>query len=220
MICLIPPSPPLLHQTLVNDTGAATQPNCKLSHTARVLLYRYRLIHGATFSVLGSLFFCGKRAARKAFFDIGMFLLMRDPSGGLPNIFDQNLTDAELEQFLLDVIGRQSPGVQRLLGRLRTPQGRQVNHCALLLLLLMLTTCPLFQCCPLSDDTTYIKAFGSADPGWQSNMYSGARGHGHCLLVGHLVDPLGRVIAVRPGVWSSQGTVYTVHSTQYTVYEA
>ena len=80
----------------------------------------------------------------------------------------------------------------------------------------MLTICPLFQCCPLSDDTTYIKAFGSADPGWQSNMYSGARGHGHCLLVGHLVDPLGRIIAVRPGLCISQDTVYctrcTVHN--------
>ena len=31
-------------------------------------------------------------------------------------------------------------------------------------------------------------------------MYSGKRGHGQCLLVGHLVDPLGRVVAVRPGV--------------------
>ena len=55
------------------------------------------------------------------------------------------------------------------------------------------------QVCPLSDDTTYIKAFGSADAAVQNTNYSGKRGHGHCLLVGHLVDPLGRVIAVRPG---------------------
>ena len=57
----------------------------------------------------------------------------------------------------------------------------------------------ILQVCPLSDDTTYIKAYGSADPSWQGAFYSGKRGHGHCLLVGHLVDPLGRVIAVRPG---------------------
>ena len=63
-------------------------------------------------------------------------------------------------------------------------------------------TCPIpspAQVCPLSDDTTYIKAFGSADAAVQNTNYSGKRGHGHCLLVGHLVDPLGRVIAVRPG---------------------
>ena len=89
-------------QGLVNDTAPATARNCKLPHQARVLLYRYRLIHGASFIKLGSLFLCGKKAARKAFWDIGMFTLMRDPQGSLPNLFDDNLTDAELERFLLD----------------------------------------------------------------------------------------------------------------------
>ena len=56
-----------------------------------------------------------------------MYNLMCDPLGSLPNVFDDNLTDAELERFLLDVIARQSPGVQRLVARLRTPQGRQVG---------------------------------------------------------------------------------------------
>ena len=55
------------------------------------------------------------------------------------------------------------------------------------------------QVCPLSDDTTYIKAFSSNDPAWSNSHYSGKRGHGQCLLVGHLVDPMGRVVAVRPG---------------------
>ena len=70
---------------------------------------------------------CGRKAARRAFWDVGMYNLMRDPLGSLPNIFDDNLTDAELERFLLDIIERQSPGVQRLVARLRTPQGRQVG---------------------------------------------------------------------------------------------
>ena len=70
------------------------------------------------------------------------------------------------------------------------------------------------QCCPLSDDTTYLKAFGSSDPSWSSTMYSGKRGHGQCMLVGHLVDPLGRVIAVRPGVSNIlQCTVCTLNCT-------
>ena len=55
------------------------------------------------------------------------------------------------------------------------------------------------QVCPLSDDTTYIKAFSSNDPAMSNSHYSGKRGHGQCLLVGHLVDPMGRVVAVRPG---------------------
>ena len=69
-------------QTVVNQTADATRANCKLPHDARVLLYRYRLVHGATFTVLGSLFMCGRQAARKAFWDIGMKLLMCDPQVG------------------------------------------------------------------------------------------------------------------------------------------
>ena len=111
----------------MTQTATATAPNCKLPHPARCLLYRYRLTRGATFTQLGSLFQCNRRSARKAFWDIGMFNLMCDPLGALPNIFDDNLTDLELERFLLDVIDRQSPGVQRLVARLRTPQGRQVG---------------------------------------------------------------------------------------------
>ena len=55
-----------------------------------------------------------------------MYNLMVDPLGTLPNVFDNDLTDDELERFLLDVIARQSPGVRRLVARLRTPDGRQV----------------------------------------------------------------------------------------------
>ena len=42
---------------------------------------RYRLVHGSSFTLLGSLFMCGKRAARKAFWDVAMFQLMCDPLG-------------------------------------------------------------------------------------------------------------------------------------------
>ena len=111
----------------MNDTAAATAPNCRLPHAARVLLYRYRLVQGATFSVLAKIFLCGRKAARKAFWDVGMLLLMTDPHGSLPNLFTSNVTDDELERFLLDIIARQSPGVQRLVARLRTPLGRQVG---------------------------------------------------------------------------------------------
>ena len=90
------------------------------------VLSRYRLVHGSSFALLGSLFMCGKKAARKAFWDIGMYQLMLDPLGSLPNLFSSDITDQELEQFLLDIIQRQSPGVQRLVARLRTPDGRQV----------------------------------------------------------------------------------------------
>ena len=109
------------------DTNAATAPNCRLPHAARVLLYRYRLKHGSTFCLLGKLFICERKAARKAFWDVGMLLLMTDPHGTLPNLFTSDVTDDELERFLLDIIARQSPGVQRLVSRLRTPQGRQVG---------------------------------------------------------------------------------------------
>ena len=44
-------------------------------------LSRYRLVHGASFTLLGSLFMCGKRAARKAFWDVAMYQLMCDPLG-------------------------------------------------------------------------------------------------------------------------------------------
>ena len=111
----------------MNVTPAATAPNAKLPHDARVLLFRYRLVHGASFSLLGSLFLCGKRAARKAFWDVAMYQLMCDPLGTLPNVFNTDITDDELERFLLDVIARQSPGVRRLVARLRTPDGRQVR---------------------------------------------------------------------------------------------
>ena len=90
------------------------------------VLSRYRPVHGSSFALLGSLFMCGKKAARKAFWDIGMYQLMLDPLGSLPNLFSSDITDQELEQFLLDIIQRQSPGVQRLVARLRTPDGRQV----------------------------------------------------------------------------------------------
>ena len=90
------------------------------------VLSRYRLVHGSSFALLGSLFMCGKKAARKAFWDIGMYQLMLDPLGSLPNLFSSDISDQELERFLLDIIQRQSPGVQRLVARLRTPDGRQV----------------------------------------------------------------------------------------------
>ena len=90
------------------------------------MLPRYRLVHGASFTLLGSLFMCGKKAARKAFWDVAMYQLMCDPLGSLPNLFSSDISDQELEQFLLDIIQRQSPGVQRLVARLRTPDGRQV----------------------------------------------------------------------------------------------
>ena len=115
-----------LPQDLVLRTQPATQRVRALPHAARVLLFRYRLVQGATFSLLGQLFLCGRLAARKSFWDVAMFSLMCDPLGGLPNLFNSDVTDDELERFLLDIIARQSPGVQRLVSRLRTPNGRQV----------------------------------------------------------------------------------------------
>ena len=53
----------------------------KLSRVCYSKLSRYRLVHGASFTLLGSLFMCGKRAARKAFWDVAMYQLMCDPLG-------------------------------------------------------------------------------------------------------------------------------------------
>ena len=117
----------LFLQDLVQQTLPATTRVTKLSHAARVLLFRYRLIHGATFSLLGKLFLCGRKSARKTFWDVAMYQLMCDPLGTLPNLFNSDVTDAELERFLVDIVNRQSPGVHRLVARLRTPQGRQVT---------------------------------------------------------------------------------------------
>ena len=115
-----------LPQDLVLRTQPATQRVRALPHAAHVLLFRFRLLQGATFALLGQLFRCGRKAARKSFWDVAMYSLMCDPLGGLPNLFNSDVTDDELERFLLDIIARQSPGVQRLVSRLRTPSGRQV----------------------------------------------------------------------------------------------
>ena len=39
------------------------------------------MVRGFFFALLGSLFMCGKRAARKAFWDVAMYQLMCDPLG-------------------------------------------------------------------------------------------------------------------------------------------
>ena len=132
LLCPTPPclrylSPPSSTQDLVLRTQPATQRVRSLPHAARVLLFRYRLVHGATFSLLGQLFLCGRKEARKSFWDVAMFNLMCDPLGSLPNLFTSDVTDDQLERLLLDIIARQSPGVQRLVSRLRTPNGRQVS---------------------------------------------------------------------------------------------
>ena len=69
--------------------------------------------------------------------------------GSLLNLFSSDITDQELEQFLLDIIQRQSPGVQRLVARLRTPDGRQVfPYCSVHCKLLYSVYCTLYtvQC--------------------------------------------------------------------------
>jgi hypothetical protein len=52
----------------------------------------------------------------------------------------------------------------------------------------------------MCEDTTYIKASSSNDPMVQQELYSGGRGHGHCMLVGHCTDVMGRILAVRSGM--------------------
>ena len=61
--------------------------------------------------------------------DNGVYkFFQQDPDGHLPNLFnDVNLTDYELTLFLRNIIHRQSPGVQRIVSALRTPDNRPVN---------------------------------------------------------------------------------------------
>ena len=48
------------------------------------------------------------------------------------------------------------------------------------------------------DDYTYLTRSSTEDPHLRADNWSGARGHGPCLLVGHMVSLLGRFIALRP----------------------
>ena len=105
--------------------------------------------------------------------DIEMYLLMFDPY-----IHDPNIPDSAIEQLLMSVNNAQSPGIQRIVSTLRSPDGRPV--------------------CPLSDDTTNIGSPSSNDPQFQKDVYSGKRGKKNCVLFGTLTDVSGSVVAVRP----------------------
>ena len=48
------------------------------------------------------------------------------------------------------------------------------------------------------DDSTYLTRSSTEDPHLRADNWSGKRGHGPCLLVGHMVSLLGRFIALRP----------------------
>ena len=48
------------------------------------------------------------------------------------------------------------------------------------------------------DDSTYLTKDGTDDPHLCSDYYSGSRGRGNCLIVGHQVDLKGKFIALRP----------------------
>ena len=48
------------------------------------------------------------------------------------------------------------------------------------------------------DDATYLTKDGTEDPHLRADYYSGKRGKGNCLIVGHQVDLKGRFLALRP----------------------
>ena len=48
------------------------------------------------------------------------------------------------------------------------------------------------------DDGTYLTKDGTEDPHLRADYFSGARGKGNCLIVGHQVDLKGKFIALRP----------------------
>ena len=161
------------------EVQRATRPNNEISHRGRVFLFLYRFHQGTTYDQLGMTHYdVSPDCATRAFNDLLAYQLMKDPY--IPSVFDDaTSSDADLEALLRAVRDGQSPGIQRIVRTLRTPDGREV-------------VC-------INDDTTDIKCQKSNDPEYQKDTWSGRRGKGHCVFEGALTDPAGAVIALRPG---------------------
>ena len=160
------------------ELGGATRPNSILPHRARVFLFLYRVCQDKTYSELAFDFLVSKNTAMKAYEDVLMYIVMK--SDHLPVIFnDDTATDEEIEGFLYNARNRLSPGILRIVETLKTPDGRDVMV--------------------VNEDPTYLTSPTSNDPQYQQDIYSGARGKGHCVLAGALICPIGSILAIRPG---------------------
>lgn len=89
------------------------------------------------------------------------------------------MSDSKVDEFLSSIVESLSPGLQRVIRTLRSPNGRHV--------------------CPVADDTTYLPVTKGSDGHWRGDVFSGRLNHGDCIKVATWVSPDGRPIATRPG---------------------
>ena len=131
-----------------------------------------------TYAELAFDFLISEETASKVYEDILMYIVMK--SDYLPVIFnDETNTDDEITAFLYNARNSLPPGILRIVRTVKTPDGRDVMV--------------------VNEDPTYLTSPNSNDPQYQQDTFSGRRGHGHCQLAGAMVDPIGRILAVRPG---------------------
>ena len=122
---------------------------------------------------------CDPGTIRDAYNDIKFYILMRDPFQSNATMLNRNLTPEQLDQFLEGLFNSLSPGLQRIIRTMRSPDGRRVV--------------------PIADDTTYLPVTKGNDTHWQQDAYSGRLNKGHVIKVGTWTAPDGRPIASRPG---------------------
>ena len=125
------------------------------------------------------LFRCDPATIRDAYNDIKFYILMRDPFQSNATMLNRNLTPEEMDEFLEGIFNSLSPGLQRIIRTMRSPDGRMVV--------------------PIADDTTYLPVTKGNDTHWQQDAYSGRLNKGHVIKVGTWTAPDGRPIASRPG---------------------
>ena len=82
----------------------------------------------------------------------------------MPTVWnDATATDHMKSTLLWDIRNRQSPGIQRMVSALRSPQGGLPVSKTVFIL----CSKSFIQCCAFCEDTTYIKCFSSNDPSVQ-----------------------------------------------------
>ena len=146
---------------------------------ARVFLFLHRFVSGKAFADIALDFDIDQDTAKNTYQDILMFMLCHDAY--LPTIWDDTtVTDDEIENLLLGIKRRQSPGIKKIQDAFRTPDGR--------------------ECVAILYDTTHFPTPNSLDAHFQMDHFSGPRGKGHCELGGALTSADGDVVCVTPGL--------------------